>query len=840
MPNLPVISLNAGKLTPLIDARSDTEKYSSGCRILDNMIPRIYGPVSRRPGTKYIAEVEDSDIKSKLVPFIYSATIAYDVEFSDQIINVYYQGTLVDSDITTPYLEADLFALQFKQSADVMWIVHPSYAPRKFSRVSATEFSLDTITFNDGPFIERNDIENDDDVTIAVTGYTIATATAGAKNTGKFTITSSTDISSLFPPNQRFYVTGSTGNDEAYTVHDSTTTYLTDYTGTTLTIYTNETVADGTDDGQIMVDDGTVTLTASSATFTTGSSGHAGALFKLTHKRKKVISKGSATATGIIGEIIDVKGNWSFTTHGNWDGTVEIQRMEDSTNWETLRAYTSVITDGKGSRNVQKSDIEKSNGVQYRIYVSSYTDGTIEADLTVDESTQDSIFRISTVASTTSATATAVVAAPENTATKRWAEGAWSNVRGWPSAITFFEERAVYGFTNSDAQDIWLSASGDYEKFDDGIEDDDSFAITLPTANRGRWLGSLEVLAAGTTGEEWRIRSTAVDEALTPTNFSIKQQSAFGSANIQAAEVNDAIIFVDYVARKVREYTWSDPKQKYVAPDLTALAEDITDGGITSMAVQKNPDNIIWFTITNSPYLISMTYEREQSVVSFAEHPLGGTGIAESISIRPSTNEDVITLTVRRTINGSTVRYIEEMQPRSWGSSVSDMFFVDCGIIDTGGSTTISGLDHLNEETVKILGDGAVQANEVVHNGSITIDEACDKVIVGLPYTYQVSPMRLDITTGKGTTHGTIRRIAELTISFYNTMNAQYGDGTNTYNIDWRDTEVYGSPPDLFTGDKTVTFDGGFDTEDTLIISGSDPLPCTIRALIPKIDITGR
>ena len=158
----------------------------------------------------------------------------------------------------------------------------------------------------------------------------------------------------------------------------------------------------------------------------------------------------------------------------------------------------------------------------------------------------------------------------------------------------------------------------------------------------------------------------------------------------------------------------------------------------------------------------------------------------------------------------------------------------------TGGDTTIDGLDHLEGETVSVLGDGAVQASKIVSDGEITIDEAADRVVVGLPYTYQVSPMRLDITTPIGTTHGSIKKISELVISFFATMNARYGDGTDTYDIDWRVDETYGSPPVLFTGDKTVVFDGGFSTEDNMVISGSDPLPATIRAIIPRIQKTGR
>ena len=152
----------------------------------------------------------------------------------------------------------------------------------------------------------------------------------------------------------------------------------------------------------------------------------------------------------------------------------------------------------------------------------------------------------------------------------------------------------------------------------------------------------------------------------------------------------------------------------------------------------------------------------------------------------------------------------------------------------------MSSLGHLEGETVSILGNGGVFPPEVVTNSEITIDAAVFIAHVGLPYTYQVSPMRLDVTTPIGTTHGSIKKISEVVISFFKTLNAQYGDGTNTYDINWRTTEVYDSPPALFTGDKTVAFDSGFSTDDDIIISGSDPLPCTVRAIIPRIEKTGR
>lgn len=151
------------------------------------------------------------------------------------------------------------------------------------------------------------------------------------------------------------------------------------------------------------------------------------------------------------------------------------------------------------------------------------------------------------------------------------------------------------------------------------------------------------------------------------------------------------------------------------------------------------------------------------------------------------------------------------------------------------------GLGYLEGETVAIHGDGAVMPTQIVSGGQVTIDDPVSDVChVGLPFTYQVSPMRLDVSTQTGTTHGSIKKIFELAISLFRSGGVRYGDGVNTYGIDFRTTEDYGSPPNLFTGDRIVSFGGGYNTEDNIIISGSNPLPCTVRALIPRVNKTGR
>ena len=101
----------------------------------------------------------------------------------------------------------------------------------------------------------------------------------------------------------------------------------------------------------------------------------------------------------------------------------------------------------------------------------------------------------------------------------------------------------------------------------------------------------------------------------------------------------------------------------------------------------------------------------------------------------------------------------------------------------------------------------------------------------------------MDITTAQGTSHGSIKKISEIGLSFHNTLNAKYGASeTELFDIDW-DNERWKNTSEiegLFTGDVFVAFDGGFDVDDTLIISQDDPLPCTLRAIVPRIEKTGR
>jgi hypothetical protein len=259
------------------------------------------------------------------------------------------------------------------------------------------------------------------------------------------------------------------------------------------------------------------------------------------------------------------------------------------------------------------------------------------------------------------------------------------------------------------------------------------------------------------------------------------------------------------------------------------------------MAYQKNPDSIIWATMADGS-LISCTYDTDQNVVAWAEHPFSN-GTAESVCIIPGSTEDEVWMSVARTINSSTVRYIERMKVRYYGTDQDDCFFVDSGYTyDSTATTTITGLSHLEAASVVVMGDGVEQANKTVSGGSITITSA-STVHVGLAYTYKLKPMRLDQNMRTGTTKGSTKRISEAVVSVYKSFGTQYDNNETTYDLivanNTEDPANF-TANTLYTGDLVAHVDGGFNVENPFELTAADPYPCIVRAIIPRVEVTGR
>jgi len=253
---------------------------------------------------------------------------------------------------------------------------------------------------------------------------------------------------------------------------------------------------------------------------------------------------------------------------------------------------------------------------------------------------------------------------------------------------------------------------------------------------------------------------------------------------------------------------------------------------------------VIW-AIRADGTLLGVTYRREEEVVAWHKHVIGGTfnggqAIVESIATLPSDNgEDELYIIVKRTINGTTKRYVELMRPFNFGGVTTGAFFVDGGLRYSGAATTtLSGLYHLPGETVNILANGASHPDRVVANGGVTLAYSSTTAAVGYSYTSSMQTMRIEAGSADGTSQGKPKRIHAITLRLLETVGIEVGNSSSENDsVFFRDSSM---PMDqavpLFTGDKDIEFPGGYDEDDRLYVRQTQPLPMSVLALFPRMN----
>jgi len=179
----PFTNFSSGELSERLTGRTDLSKYFNGCTTLENFLIHPHGGATRRPGSRFVAEIKSSAAQARLIPFIFGVTQSYVLEFGNNYFRIYKDGGQVTSgspasavEVTTTYTTAQLAALKFAQSADVMYVVHPSHPVRKINRASHTAWTITDVDFSRGPFLDAN--------------TTTTTLTANGR-TGSVTVTAS-------------------------------------------------------------------------------------------------------------------------------------------------------------------------------------------------------------------------------------------------------------------------------------------------------------------------------------------------------------------------------------------------------------------------------------------------------------------------------------------------------------------------------------------------------------------------------------------------------------------------------------------------------------------------
>jgi hypothetical protein len=257
-----------------------------------------------------------------------------------------------------------------------------------------------------------------------------------------------------------------------------------------------------------------------------------------------------------------------------------------------------------------------------------------------------------------------------------------------------------------------------------------------------------------------------------------------------------------------------------VAPNLTTLAEHVTESGVVQMAFQQEPDSVVW-AVRADGRMASLTIDRDEGVIAWCTHRADGW--YESISAAPAGDRDEIMAVVRREIDGQTVRYIERMNPD---------YAVHCGIVgeSEAGAATWGGLSHLEGRTVTVLADGLPQGEFLVVGGEITLPRTAHAVQIGLSVVPRIRLLPPEIMTPTGTAQSSRMRAHKFSLLVLNTTGAVVNDQRITFRQ--FGSELLDKPPPMYSGWASVGELGWHDGEMPIEISQPDPLPFHLLAVV--------
>jgi hypothetical protein len=399
----------------------------------------------------------------------------------------------------------------------------------------------------------------------------------------------------------------------------------------------------------------------------------------------------------------------------------------------------------------------------------------------------------------------------------------------YPRCVTFFEERLYWAGTDNKPQTIWASKSGDFLNMNQGTGlDDESLAFTLATddVNVIRWMKASDVLLVGTVGGEFKLHGSG--NPVTPSNVRVVQETKYGSSTVTPITSGRAVLFNQRATKKIRQMIFDLNVEGFVAPDLTILAEDITGGGLTHMAYQQEPDSIVW-AVREDGVLLGLTYQRDQQVVAWHQHPVGGVDTeVESLAVIPSADgkSDELWASIKRTIAGGTVRTIEYL---------NDSIYVDSGLLYSGSPTaTLSGLDHLEGQTVQVLGDGSVFPSQTVSGGSITLSDTVSTASVGLAYSTELVTLPPELPQADGSSFGKKKSWNRIILNLYQTL----GMAVNGKQLVFRTGgDPMDSAPPLFTGQFDITNLGWKESDASITITQEQPLGMTLISLTGELSV---
>lgn len=396
----------------------------------------------------------------------------------------------------------------------------------------------------------------------------------------------------------------------------------------------------------------------------------------------------------------------------------------------------------------------------------------------------------------------------------------------YPGAVTIYNQRLYFGGTPLEPQRIWGSVVGQYNNFSLGPNDADAVDFTAVSDSLDQiiHLVAARALHPLSFGAEFSAGGGAAN--ITPSNILLTNDTSHGSNDVRPIKIGQEILFIEAGGRKVRAINYSLTEDRNVAPDITLLAEHVTQSGIVASSFAARPDYIAYF-VRNDGQLATLILERDFQVVAWSRQITNG-GFLDVATI-PNLTLDQTYVCVERVIDGDLKKYVEYFDYIENAQTDSALF----GSAPGSPTDTWGGLEHLEGETVQVVADGNVHPDVVVTSGQIVLDYEVETIEAGLGYTTRIDTLHPEVYLNDGTAQGRKVAIGELYVRVQDTV----GLVINDEEIAFREVgNNLDEPIPPFTGRKRVLLRGW--TRDQVVrIEQRVPKPMQILAVIMEVSI---
>ena len=798
MPKAQLITTNftAGVFSPRLRGRVDLEKYSSSMQDGSNVVCLKQGGIKARPSLDFLGSIRDEAAQARLIPFVYSNTTSYTLEFGALFIRFRKNGTLLEAspgtpyELVTPFTVAELDALDYVQAGDTLILAHPAHPLIRIRRFGDTSWALDEAPLNPGPVAE-----------IGARASIALTLSAASVGTGRTVTAGSSFFKAADVGRSLICVSGKATITAVASATSATATITAAFAGTTLAINTWKLEGSPLTTLTPSVKDpvgASVSLSCASPAIRTGDVG----LYV-------EINSGLVRIDSVVPPL--------GTGNNTYDGDAS----------QTTFAYTFQIN-STSEIYVRVDGVAKTITTDYTVTgVGSPTGGNV-VFLSAPPATAPAnveLYRLATpeaITGTIICELSATTAAPADA----WAllSPVWNSIDGYPSAVVLHEQRLWGANTASHPQSEWGSKSGLFFDFTPGPNDDDAVYKTIDSrqSNPIRYMHSGKAMMALTDSSEWEMRG-GVEKPIAQSNFSAKRQSGWGCAQVKPEEVGDNVVFVQR-GGKVLRAAYALDIDGFGARDISVFSDHLITAGVRALSLQQTPESVLW-AVLNDGGLVAVTYSAEQNVIALTPCPTDG--VVESICTVPEGTMDVTYIIVRRTFTAGARRYIERV---NWTANPG----MDSRLELTGASaTTWGGFGHIAGKAAAVLADGiSVGPLPVNSSGQIVLPYAASTVAAGLAYVPSVTLQRPEVGTGTGTAQAAAVSVHRMILRFLETA----GCSVNGTAITWQqmgDDPLDGQIP-IYTGDKEIT-DIGWDVDT--VITQPQPYPWTLLAAIRDVTV---